>query len=740
VAAWPLLSDTDRNGNAVSYAYVADYSTGQYYIQGISYGGSANVSVVFGYENRPDPTTRYASGYMSKNAVRLTTLTTRVGSGKVLTYTIGYAADPLSQSRVASITVCAATGKCLPAKGVTSAPMDVRPVRSEWATPDTWGSGMPIASLGDFDGDGREDIVTFTSPTAVDMKLSTGSAFVSSHVAIPSPGLGTAHWIGSFDGDPRAEIMTAVNGKFYGYKWNGSAWVNMAAFNGQDLIPSGCCHTDATWVGDFNGDGLTDIATMIGSTMYTMFTRADGGFTTIMQANIAYDPMPGFVWIGDFDGNGTTDIAWMPGNNPLTMLLSDGTGHWNMIRSSVPACWTTVGDFFAADVNGDGRTDIVAVPGSGKVWVNLSTGTGWSQFTWTPPQSLTPLHGIYPADMNGDGKVDIVSIQNGTYYVNYSTGTGFQQVSYPMGTWSNELPNFVADFDGDGLPDIGSADGAAVHMMLTTTPNGFPGLVNTIDNGFGIKTSIQTQSLTQARGGAYVMHGAPIYPLLGVLSPTRVVTSIARDNPGTAERTTDSYTYEDGRAEAGTGRGFLGFAKIVRKDGVSGLYTTSLYQQTSPDPADPARMGQTVHGFSCKATRAGAGLACPPAHAGDTAGAVFQVYPTSDTTVAKDLDGSVLPTMDIGYATPDAYGNFPTVTTTRSLPDGSQRFVTTVSTTYANDPATWRIGLPLKSTTTSSALTVPKTVLPGSGNLPSPPSVGKAAIVMVIIESLLLGD
>jgi hypothetical protein len=167
-----------------------------------------------------------------------------------------------------------------------------------------------------------------------------------------------------------------------------------------------------------------------------------------------------FTWPGDFNGDGLTDIASATGGN-IYMKLSKGDGFtsedWSVTANWGNAPWTWTGDF-----NGDGLLDIASASGS-NVYMKLSEGNRFRSETWV----TTALWGSdgynWAEDFNGDGLTDIASVANGNVYIKLSTGTGFASKTYSVtAQWGSSPWTWVGDFNGDGLLDFASASGTNV--------------------------------------------------------------------------------------------------------------------------------------------------------------------------------------------------------------------------------------------------------------------------------------
>jgi hypothetical protein len=138
---------------------------------------------------------------------------------------------------------------------LTSGGMAVRPDAS-----------FSIAGVGDFDGDGRRDILwRSTSGQLIDWTMNgpviAGSADLTSGGAVvrPDASFGIAA-IGDFDGDTRSDILwRSTSGELIDWSMNGS----VIASSG-DITSNGVAvRPDATWhlveTGDFDNNGTADL-------------------------------------------------------------------------------------------------------------------------------------------------------------------------------------------------------------------------------------------------------------------------------------------------------------------------------------------------------------------------------------------------------------------------------------------------------------------------------------------------
>jgi murein DD-endopeptidase MepM/ murein hydrolase activator NlpD len=211
--------------------------------------------------------------------------------------------------------------------------------------------------------------------------------------------------------------------------------------------------------GDYNGDGIDDVAVFRGSNS-TWYIRGIGPFK--------YGAMDDIPVVGDYNGDGKDDIA----------VFRESNSTW-YIRGIGPALYGTINDIpVVGDYNGDGKDDIAVFRPSNSTWYIRGIGpsiygaggdipaigdyNGDSRdeiAVFRPSNSTWYIRGIgpfifgtngdipVPADYNGDGKDDIAVFRpsNGTWYIR---GIG----PFQFGS-SGDSP-VPADYNGDGKGDI----------------------------------------------------------------------------------------------------------------------------------------------------------------------------------------------------------------------------------------------------------------------------------------------
>ncbi len=293
----------------------------------------------------------------------------------------------------------------------------------DWFAVDTKETPM----VGDFNGDGKTDIITFTRDNAnavgdVYVALSEGSYFGSNN------------------------------------KWND--WFAIS----QD---------ETIVIGDFNGDGMDDIATWLGKStrqIYVATSFGAGMNESALWLNRIGDSSDDVLKTGDVNGDGYEDLVLFSRNTGrVYVATSNGSNAFNAIET-----WH---EFFAVstyerpevgDVDGDGKDDIITFASDsptakGDVYVALSTGREFydrhNSDKWNDWFAVESSQRIRVGDINGDRKDDFATFLPPPYnqvYVVYSQGTGMSDnylLSSDFPTSSTDQP-FIGDVNGDGKGDL----------------------------------------------------------------------------------------------------------------------------------------------------------------------------------------------------------------------------------------------------------------------------------------------
>ena len=147
-------------------------------------------------------------------------------------------------------------------------------------------------------------------------------------------------------------------------------------------------------VGDFNGDGIADmaIANAFSAAFSILIGNGDGTFVTGNAVQTGGEPVA--VAVGDFTGDGKLDLAVADlfGNN-VFILTGNGTGAF--VRSATLAMGPAPVAIALSDFNGDGKPDLAVVNGSygsttGRT-VSIALGNGDGSFRAPATYATVPI-------------------------------------------------------------------------------------------------------------------------------------------------------------------------------------------------------------------------------------------------------------------------------------------------------------------------------------------------------------
>jgi FG-GAP-like repeat/Bacterial Ig-like domain (group 3)/Chitobiase/beta-hexosaminidase C-terminal domain len=291
--------------------------------------------------------------------------------------------------------------------------------------------GFPTMIGGDFNGDGKADLAVLsyaeaqtTSYITVLLGIGDGT-FAAPHTGqvYNQPVTGGDVIIGTlaaadFNGDGKLDV--AVVGDYVSsggvtiLLGNGDGTFTVA---GPNLDPSGDFALIAT--GDFNGDGIPDFVTPnyfeFGGSPTIFLGKGDGTFT-FKTASLTLEYFPTSVAVGDFNGDGILDLAFSDLNG-VEIALGNGDGTFNETSASPIAVPSELYSLQVGDFNHDGKLDLAGLDTYfDQIVLLLGAGDGTFVVTTTTPSvnaSFDSPHQIAVADFNGDGVPDLAMLTAG---------------------------------------------------------------------------------------------------------------------------------------------------------------------------------------------------------------------------------------------------------------------------------------------------------------------------------------
>jgi uncharacterized protein (TIGR03437 family) len=248
-------------------------------------------------------------------------------------------------------------------------------------------------AVGDFNGDGRPDLVTVSVEEAGDVLVLLGDGTGNFAPAPGSPmhtGLAAQHVVvADFNMDGHLDLATAVSGNQVDVLLGDGT----GRFAPDPKGPFPVAGQGAVYLtsGDFNRDGFLDLAitTVFAPNLTILLGDGDGGFRAEPAVNWGFNMLS--IAASDIDGDGNLDLAITTESdyaNGLLILLGDGKGGFQLSASGVVS-FLIPGPVTLADFNGDGRVDAAVVSGDGPLSVALGAATAASSLTLTASANPT---------------------------------------------------------------------------------------------------------------------------------------------------------------------------------------------------------------------------------------------------------------------------------------------------------------------------------------------------------------
>jgi len=308
---------------------------------------------------------------------------------------------------------------------------------------------------GDLDGDGTLDFVDAEGgqePVRVYLGARDGTFGLAASIALPSSLQASEGElaIGDFDGDGRNDIFVRCSGGALGNGVGVCYWnEGDGTFLEQRLSPP-LQFTIGLRPLDFDGDGVTDVVGFSAGMIvaYRVVDRVPS-----MVASVLPGFVPGNVVLGrpDLDGDGLRDLVIVDQAVNIIWGREDGT-LVDRSRYSFPGGGS---NSQLVDVNGDGAMDIVSESGGAVLYGRRGDRRLHAAAAFV--RDVRQSAGVSLAELNGDGHPDLLvdDIVGNRTVVLLADGAGAfsEGPSYASRAGLQGVP-VVADLDGDGLPDL----------------------------------------------------------------------------------------------------------------------------------------------------------------------------------------------------------------------------------------------------------------------------------------------
>ncbi|MBW8871808.1 MAG: VCBS repeat-containing protein [Leifsonia sp.] len=193
-----------------------------------------------------------------------------------------------------------------------------------------WG-GMTILSPGDFDGDGRNDVVARDSAGLLWLYPGDGASGWGARRLVGSGWGGMRIMVGvnDFTGDHVPDVL-AIDG-------SGALWLypgdGHGAWRARSAIGSGWGGmTAVVSINDFNGDGSADLLARDSSGRLWLYAHTPSGWKAPVVVGIGWNGITAIVSPGDFDGDGHDDVLGRTAAGALVLYPGTGRSGWGSPR------------------------------------------------------------------------------------------------------------------------------------------------------------------------------------------------------------------------------------------------------------------------------------------------------------------------------------------------------------------------------------------------------------------------
>jgi hypothetical protein len=542
----------------------------------------------------------------------------------------------------------------------------------DWPNPQriTTSNLTQAVALGDFNGDGIPDVATtggtYAQPLVILLGNSDGSYTMAPALSLPTFFLGSIA-VADFNADGKQDLalLDAAANSVIILLGNGDGTFQMAASS-----PTVGQFSNQVVAGDFNGDGNQDLA-VSANNLTILLGNGDGTFNAAPSSPVGGTPYA--IAMGDFNQDGNLDLALSyPDNHVISIMLGNGDGTF-ALPNHIAAFQTPGTPIGVADFNGDGKLDLAlgvndasTVGGVGDS-VTILAGNGDGTFSYAPSgplESLASITSINVADFNGDGVPDLaVTDEFGTLIVYVANGSGSFTANTPptlVSGFGLALVCAVGDLNGDGRPDLALGGYTNLISLYTTEPTA---------------TATTTANITLPGGGQHLVDASysgdsnynsslsGTLPLVGAPVATTTTLSASATTVDEQQNVTLTATVQ-GSAPTGAvtflnGTTFLGTAPI---SGNSASLTVSFADAGSVAlkagyGGDPNNLASTSSPITVTIVAPSFAVAVSPASATVTAGqsATFTVTvtPAGGFAAAVALSCGALPSQaSCAFATP----------------------------------------------------------------------------------------
>ena len=362
------------------------------------------------------------------------------------------------------------------------------------AAADFNGDGKPDLAIGEIVGNGHG---AFTYQ--VGLLLNNGTGFASPTL-IPLNNTGSYPVAADVNGDGKMDLLVGGAGGSNGpdsgvavLLGNGDGTFQPAAYYGSPMA-------GPLAVGDFNNDGKLDVlgTSSFAADLAVILGNGNGSFGLPLNSPVGvFNSVATAFAVADFNRDGKLDVAVLELQNTYALQILAGNGDGTFSIGAGYGLGSNPVAIALGDLNGDGIPDIVVggnnISGAAPSYISVFLGNGDGTFQGpTTTEAGNGIGAIVISDFNLDGKQDVVVSNANWGDVSLLLGNGDGTFQTPL-QFSGVGTQFtgrgsalaVADFDGNGSPDIAEENFTGIFLLLSAGQNGSGALLSPAAIAFG---------------------------------------------------------------------------------------------------------------------------------------------------------------------------------------------------------------------------------------------------------------